>query len=132
MIVRTKNGPDTAKDFADVIAAMVEVNVRQLRRQPGHPCCARRAGVRFQGPGALDRFFGRTVIRDASELLRTKVGACGSIVAYDCAAARLRGEDIAPAIASDGTPSHHAVLERGNGEVLDPTHAEGTCTCGSS
>lgn len=128
--LRLTLNPDTdreAEELAAILELLAEDNEQWFRRMVAlgkkPPCCAKCGGVRYREPSRAEYRRGLVQHDGAHELLRKGHGNCGSVVAYDVAAARvLEGKDVWPEIVPGplGPGSWHAVIQSPEG-VSDPT-----------
>lgn len=86
------------------------------------PCCAKCAGVLYREPSEFDYKNGSILFKSAADVLRDKVAACGSIAAYDAAAANVMegGEARVHIVKVAGAGNYHAVIMTPGG-IEDPT-----------
>jgi len=129
-------GEDEAAELEAVCELVVQSNTQWMERHiaDGYevPCCAKCAGVRYVPPTKADYRLGRIRVDGAQQLLATKRGACGSVAAYDAAAARTEGKEAWVVIVPQGGSYYHAIVGTNDG-TYDPTAkmalGGSTCAC---
>lgn len=116
-----------AEELAAILELLAEDNEQWIARRSQlgleTPCCARCGGVRYRAPSQREYQRGLVQHDGAHELFRLGHGNCGSIVAFDVAAARvIDGKNVWPKIVPGplGPGSWHAIIESPRG-TSDPT-----------
>ncbi len=128
--LRLTLNPDTdaePHELQAVLELLAEDNEQWIRRMVNlgtePPCCASCGGIRYREPSRGEHQRGLVQHDGAHEMFRKGHGNCGTIVAYDVAAARvLEDKDVWPLIVPGpwGVGSWHAVIGSPHGNT-DPT-----------
>lgn len=110
--------PSREDAFTAALEGLTRVNVGLMEREPLPPLY--QSGVRYKDEP-------RDVWRHAVDVAGEKWGDCEDLAAYRAAELRVSGEDPAASVYvyKSGPSRYHAVVQRGSGELEDPSRALG-------
>lgn len=114
-------GPQSIEETALVLEAFLDAltvaNEAYYRRFPAGPCCPGCAGIRYEAPSGPQAF------RSIECMYARGKGACGDLAAMVAGRRRAKGETCrVRVICTDAaTREFHAVVELGDGTIVDPT-----------
>lgn len=110
--------PSRGDAFSAALEGLTRVNVGLMQQQPLPPLYE--AGVKYKDEP-------RDIWRHAVDVAGEKWGDCEDLSAYRAAELRVSGEDPAAAVHvyKSGSSRYHAVVQRGDGSIEDPSRALG-------
>jgi hypothetical protein len=127
LLTLSATGEHEVDELAELLETLVQDNERWIEALLAQgikpPCCSACGGVLYRLPTEADYQEGAILLKCAADMFADGVAACGTIAAYDAAAARvLEGGDAWVELldGGGGASSYHAVVGTPGG-THDPT-----------